>query len=87
MRNDYTALSDIQSDVLGYLEAHPNAMDTVDGIRQWWLTQQRMAMYTQDRVQNALYELRDANLLEMNVLDSGKEVFKLAKHEVNKRVE
>ena len=38
---DNKILFDIQSEILGYLEDHPNAADTAEGIRQWWLFQRR----------------------------------------------
>jgi hypothetical protein len=74
MQTNYNTLSDIQAEVLGYLEEHPDATDTAEGIRQWWLFQ-RMAKYSQDKVQKALDQLKDAHLIEVQMLDNGNEIF------------
>jgi len=77
-QEEYNGLSDIQSEVLAYLKERPGAADTAEGIRQWWLLQ-RMAKYSQEKVQKALDQLKDAHLLESRVLDSGHEVFRLSR--------
>jgi len=76
MQYDYDALSEIQSEVLGYLQEHPNAADTAEGIRQWWLLK-RLARYSQEKVQCALDELRTRHLIESYRLHNGHEVFLL----------
>lgn len=77
MQDDYKILFDIQSEVLAYLDDHPNAADTADGIRQWWLFQ-RMALYSQDKVLKALDQLKDTGLLEARKLGDGREIFSLS---------
>lgn len=72
---DYDLLSDIQFQVLSYLEHCPDAADTVEGIRQWWVLHQ-IAKLSKDRVQRALDQLVDQNLIESRVLDDGRHVFK-----------
>ncbi len=74
MQTEYNILTDIQAEVLGYLEENPTATDTVEGIRQWWLMQ-RMAKYSAERVQTALKQLKDSSLIGTQQLDNGSEVF------------
>jgi hypothetical protein len=66
-----TLLTDIQSEVLGYLEEHPDAFDTVEGIRQWWLLR-RLAKYSTDRVQTAIDQLVETGFIETRLLDDGR---------------
>ncbi|MEN8205161.1 MAG: hypothetical protein ABFS24_04025 [Pseudomonadota bacterium] len=78
MQSDYNTLSEIQSEVLGYLQQHPNAADTAEGIRQWWLLK-RLAMYSQEKVQRALDELRAEHLIESCRMNNGNEVYSLSR--------
>ena len=32
-----TAFEEVEREILDYLRAHPNAMDTAEGIAEWWL--------------------------------------------------
>ena len=36
----------IGNDILGYLIAHPDAQDTLQGIAEWWLLEQRITEQT-----------------------------------------
>jgi Fe2+ or Zn2+ uptake regulation protein len=74
MRHDYNILTEIQAEILGYLENHPDAADTVEGIRQWWLMN-RIAEYSHDRVQTALNQLQEARLVESRRLGNERLVF------------
>ncbi len=56
--------------ILGYLRAHPQAADTVDGIVGWWLPRQRHDEAV-DRVQDALDKLVASGLLEKITLVDG----------------
>ncbi len=49
--------------ILGYIAEHPHAMDTVEGIAEWWLTRQaiRVNVVLLTRV---LHRLTERGLLE-----------------------
>ena len=70
MLNQDKLLSDIQYEVLGYLNEHPEACDTVEGISQWWLLR-RLAQYSTDRVQAAIDQLVANGFIEARLLDDG----------------
>ena len=76
MQNEHKILSEIQSEILMYLEEHPDAADTIEGVRQWWLFQ-RMAAYSRDKVLVALDRLRNEGLIEAVTLSDGQKVFSL----------
>jgi hypothetical protein len=49
--------------VLGYLSEHPNGMDTLEGIAEWWIPRQqvridveRLARVLQDLIQQGVLE-------------------------------
>ena len=46
----------IASDILAYLVEHPQAQDTLEGIAQWWLMEQRIKQVISE-VESALAEL------------------------------
>src|SRR5712692_10352631 len=52
----------IAREILRYLECHPDAKDTVDGIVQWWLRQQGSACWRRD-VERALALLCSHSLI------------------------
>lgn len=76
METDYDDLLQIQLEVLEYLGENPNAADTAEGIRQWWLFQ-RITKLSHEKVKAALEQLKEANLIEALVLDNGDELFGL----------
>jgi Fe2+ or Zn2+ uptake regulation protein len=67
---------EIQAILLGYLEDHPNALDTATGIQQWWLMR-RVSQYSVDRVQRALDQLVEAGFIQTVVLDDGRSAYGL----------
>jgi Fe2+ or Zn2+ uptake regulation protein len=68
--------SEIQGILLGYLEDHPNALDTAAGIQQWWLLR-RVSQYSVDRVQHALDQLVEAGFIQAIVMDDGQSAYGL----------
>lgn len=51
--------------VLGYLEEHPTAMDTLDGIAEWWVLRQQIEIEVR-RVSRVLTALVADGLLEVH---------------------
>ena len=64
-------LSPVAKQIMAYLGTHRDAQDTLQGIAEWWLLEQRIgAVITETR--NALAELVDRGLLiERNERDGG----------------
>jgi Fe2+ or Zn2+ uptake regulation protein len=77
MYQNNAALSEIKSEVLGYLEEHPDAADSVEAIQQWWLLQ-RVSRFSHERIQKVLDQLVEAHLVERLRLSDGHEVYKRA---------
>jgi Fe2+ or Zn2+ uptake regulation protein len=48
---------DVAKEILRYLEKHPHAADTIQGIAEWWLSRQRV-QYSVKTVQKALDYLK-----------------------------
>jgi hypothetical protein len=76
MRSD-TSLSITAREVLAYLNEHPDAQDTLDGITQWWLLQGRSKNRVD--VEKALGELvRQGMVMEIKVQGSPS-IYRLAR--------
>ena len=61
----------IKNEILKYLLEHPDAQDTLEGIIEWWLLQQKIKFQTA-RVKEALLELVVKGfILEPNETDLG----------------
>jgi hypothetical protein len=52
----------ITRDILSYLAKHPKAQDTLEGIVEWWLLEQKIKRW-QAQVQKALDELVEQGLV------------------------
>jgi hypothetical protein len=63
--------------ILGYLQEHPNAMDTLTGIVDWWLPHHPVHMLT-ERVAQALERLEARGLIE-RVGNESRPLFRLRK--------
>jgi len=68
--------AEIEDAVMEYLRNHPNAADTLDGIVDWWLPQQRYET-ARARICSALMRLVDAGLLQRHSLPGGRELYEL----------
>ena len=65
--------------VLAYLHHHPQAADTLRGIVNWWLPQQRFES-GRERIERVLSELVDRGLLRRDPLPHGEVLYALNKH-------
>jgi len=72
--SEHDVLNEIAHEVLAYLDVHPDAADTTEGIKKWWLMQ-RLAGYSHTRVQLALDRLEATRAIERRVLCNGREVY------------
>ena len=70
-----TTLS-IQNELLSYLEDHPNAADTAEGIRQWWLIK-RIADYSKDIVEASLDQLVESKTVKKKQSTNGNDIYLL----------
>jgi hypothetical protein len=65
---------DVADEVLEYLHRHPAAIDTLDGIVNWWLPRQRYET-ARARIQQALDRLVAQGLVESKMLADGTTVY------------
>ena len=65
-----------------YLEQHPNAADSLEGIQRWWLARHR---YAEDalKVERALEWLIAKGIVARRILPDGKAVYSGRKAESN----
>ena len=56
-------VSPLAREIYTYLESNPGAMDSLEGIAEWWLLETRM-MAILEEVRNAVDELARAGLVE-----------------------
>jgi len=68
--------TEIEEAVLGYLHAHPNAADTLDGITRWWLPTQRY-VNALSRIDTVLQRLVDQGALRLRRLPDGSVLYSL----------
>lgn len=54
--------------ILGYLAEHPAAMDSIDGIAEWWITRQQIRVDV-ERLASVLEQLVAAGILD--AIDEG----------------
>ena len=57
-----TEKSHITCEILAYLAEHPDAQDTVEGIAEWWLLEQKIK-HTTTEVKKSLSELVDKGFI------------------------
>lgn len=57
-------IAEIAREIERYLDAHPNAADSVEGILRWWLTRQRYEQ-SAEHVTRALEHLVSAGVVRL----------------------
>lgn len=63
----------LQQQILDYLDAHPGAGDTIDGVLQWWLAQAPSVQ--QEQVEALLLTMVAQGLLRAHLLPDGRLMF------------
>ena len=63
----------LQQQILDYLDAHPGAGDTIDGVLQWWLTQAPNVQ--EQQVEVLLLKMVAQGLLRAHLLPDGRLMF------------
>ncbi len=66
----------IRRAILAYLARHPQAQDTIEGIVEWWLLEQRIVDTTRE-VEKVLDELAAENLVTRRQERDGKVYYHL----------
>jgi Fe2+ or Zn2+ uptake regulation protein len=74
MGSERSTVADIAEEIARYLADHPDAADTVEGIRRWWLLGQRPE-HAATQVQHALDWLVHRGLVVKRVLRDGQVVY------------
>jgi len=70
----------IRSEIMSYLTEHPEARDTLDGIVQWWLLENRIIHQTAV-VKEALADLISQGLIREYTIDESKTLYSLNQSE------
>ncbi len=68
-------ITKIAREIQGYLENHPQSVDTADGVANWWLLRQRYETAV-EKVKKALDYLVDMGFLEKVERYGGKTLYK-----------
>lgn len=63
----------LQQQILDYLDAHPGAGDTIDGVLQWWLAQ--VSNVQREQVEALLLKMVVQGLLRAHLLPDGRLMF------------
>ena len=67
----------IADEIARYLEEHPDAADSLDGIRQWWLPRVRLDEATA-QLEEALKELITRGIVVRQVMPDGRVLYRRA---------
>jgi hypothetical protein len=72
--DDDSAIRRLAREIAFYLEEHPDAVDTADGILRWWLSRRRIDA-TAEHVERALDLLIADGIVERRRLPDGRSVY------------
>jgi len=73
-RTDEHAVRAIAAEIERYVEAHPGAADTAEGIQRWWLSRQ-LADESAAMVADALADLIARGVMVSNTLPDGRTLY------------
>jgi len=83
---DSDEVASVANEIIEYLQGHPNAADSLDGIVNWWLTRQRIKS-AKDTVKKALDYLISEGVIDQKTHEGNESVYsnvtkddKLTKH-------
>ncbi len=79
MSTDNRSVMALVGEIARYLDEHPNAADSVEGIVRWWLPRQRLADRA-EAVQVALEVLVAENKVTSTTTADGQIVYRRAEH-------
>lgn len=69
--NRFPGLSGVARAILAYLRENPEARDTLEGVAEWWLLDQKVDCELA-RVEKALDQLVEADLIEVRKTSDGR---------------
>lgn len=75
---NHNGLTEVALAIHRYIDAHPNAADSIDGILRWWLTRQ-LVSDSASAVQTALDQLEARGLISHTRLADGRLVYQRVK--------
>lgn len=73
-------MNNIANEIARYLRDHPDAADSLDGIRQWWLPRLRL-QEASAQVEEAVQELLARGEVERQILPDGTVLYRRAKND------
>ena len=73
---DSSSLPELEREILGYLLRNPSGEDSIEGIAEWWLLEQRI-MQARQEVRQALVDLQKRGYVESRTVRGGVTVYRL----------
>lgn len=67
--------ADLRECLRRYLDEHPDAADSLPGIRQWWLPDRLRNQALNEDLEAALQQLVELGKVQRNVLPDGNELY------------